>query len=259
MAPLRRFSRGLRRVRNGCYIGAALGIRLGYRALPLPMSLKLRLKHFLFEHMGSTFAATGAYVRWQAAAARRQQPAVAEACCAAIAPSCAQSQLLSLNAAMLPVADGRWEWQGCQGMRARIARALARRRAAATYRPRRMIELGSEDPAHAAARIALPPPGEAPAVSVIVPVFNELASTVECLLSLAANSGDVVFEVIVADDASTDRTQEVLARVANLRLVTQPANVGFLRNCNIAARQARGRRLVLLNNDTQVMRAGSPD
>ena len=62
----------------------------------------------------------------------------------------------------------------------------------------------------------------------------------------------MTFEVLVANDASTDRTREVLSRVPNLRLVNQPKNVGFLRNCNIAAKEARGRRLVLLNNDTQV-------
>src|SRR3546814_10398495 len=51
---------------------------------------------------------------------------------------------------------------------------------------------------------------------------------------------------------SSDETAQVLARVAHLRVIDQPENLGFLRNCNSAAQQARGRLLVLLNNDVQV-------
>jgi len=153
---------------------------------------------------------------------------------------------------VLPVADGHWEWQGYPGMRTRIAGALAARRGALLYRPRKIIDLSGENLAQAAGRIALRPPGDAPEVSVIVPVFNDLATTIECLLSLSATTDDVAFEVIVANDASTDGTQEILSRVRNLRLVNQPENLGFLRNCNLAATKALGRRLVLLNNDTQV-------
>ena len=50
-----------------------------------------------------------------------------------------------------------------------------------------MIKLGNEDPVHAAARIALQPPGDTPAVSVIIPMFNDLTCTIECLLALSAN------------------------------------------------------------------------
>ena len=245
MAPLRRVSVELRNVSRLGYMGTAMASRLAWRALPLPMSLKLRLKHQVFARMGPAFATTGAYRRWQVAM-RQQNTVAAAAGTAAIARPATQLPLL-------PVADGRWEWQGYDGMRARIAAVLAGRRAAQPYRPRRMIKLGNEDPVHAAARIALQPPGDTPAVSVIIPVFNDLTCTIECLLALSANTGDIAFEVIVANDASTDSTQQVLSRVANLRLVTQRKNVGFLRNCNSAAKQARGGRLVLLNNDTQVL------
>ena len=198
MAPLRRCGMALRAVRRGGYFGVAVAGRAAYHALPLPMRLKLRLKHQLFTRTGQTFAATGAYARWQDAAGR---------------PLMAVSG--PVTAAPLQVADGRWEWQGYAGMRARIAEVLARCRAALAYRPRPMIALDGEDPAHAAARIALPAPGPAPAVSIIMPVFNELPSTIECLVALAANTdnpGGPTFEVIVADDASTDRTREVLSR-----------------------------------------------
>ena len=166
-----------------------------------------------------------------------------------------QLSLSPLVAEPLPVADGQWEWRSYGETRARILQILSDRSAEIQFRPRPTIEVGAEDLITAAARIKLPTLGDAPDVTVIVPVFNELATTIECLLSLSRTSDGVTFEVIVANDASTDRTREVLSRVPNLRLVNQRENLGFLRNCNVAAKEARGGRLVLLNNDAQV----SPD
>jgi hypothetical protein len=51
----------------------ALTSRLIYRTLPLSMDLKLRLKDYLFEYTGSTFAKTGAYIRWQEALRKQQR------------------------------------------------------------------------------------------------------------------------------------------------------------------------------------------
>ena len=75
MAPLRRVSVELRNVSRLGYMGTAMAGRLAWRALPLPMSLKLRLKHQVFARMGPAFATTGAYRRWQVA--MRQQNTVA--------------------------------------------------------------------------------------------------------------------------------------------------------------------------------------
>jgi GT2 family glycosyltransferase/SAM-dependent methyltransferase len=254
-APLRGFGRGLRAVKRRGYSGAALVSRVGYRAFPLPVNLKLALKHRLFISTGSLFSSTGAYARWQEM--QRQHPAASMeggSQTAAQAASLAQSgQLPPLwTAETLPIADGVWEWQSYDVARKRIADIRSSRQASRVYHPRSIIELGGEDTTRAASLISLPPSGETPDVSVIVPVFNELTTTIECLRSLCASTGEVTFEVIVANDASTDATQEVLSGVANLRLVNQTENLGFLRNCNSAAQHARGRWLVLLNNDTQV-------
>ncbi len=253
MAPMRSVGLGVRKLkRDGYFKIASLG-HSAYRALPIPMTLKMRVKHHLFSQAGSFFANTGAYARWHEVS--RQQTATAEIKAARLANAFPAIELKSPARTIvegLAVADGHWEWQDYDRMRMRIREVLAARRSAQQSRPRAMIKLGQEDIAQAAARISLPSPGHAPEVSVIVPVFNELATTIECLLSLSATNDDVTFEVIIANDASTDGTSELLSLVPNLRLVNQPANLGFLRNCNSAATEARGRRLVLLNNDTQV-------
>ncbi len=74
-----------------------------------------------------------------------------------------------------------------------------------------------------------------------------------CLASIAANPPESRIEVIVIDDASHELGVQSLARVQHLRLIVSDVNRGFVRNCNEAARHARGEFLLLLNNDTQVL------
>ena len=117
------------------------------------------------------------------------------------------------------------------------------------YRPE--ILHGTLDPQ---APIVLPS-CSSPVVSIIVPVHNQWAYTHSCLASLVKNSGTIPFEVIIADDASTDQTRWVAELVENARVVRNETNLGFLRNCNCAAKAARGKYLLFLNNDTNVQPA----
>ncbi len=100
----------------------------------------------------------------------------------------------------------------------------------------------------------LPPPGDAPDVSIIVPVYGHPGDTMRCLHSVAACSGDgLAYEVIVADDNPALRVGPMLpAAFGEAVVVENPENLGFLRSCSNAARHARGRHLLFLNNDTVV-------
>jgi GT2 family glycosyltransferase len=93
---------------------------------------------------------------------------------------------------------------------------------------------------------------EAPQVTVLIPVHNHWAITLNALRSLVAMANGTSFEVIVADDASSDATQQLGRQLPWLRIWRSEHNQGFLDTCNGAAELARGELLLLLNNDTLV-------
>lgn len=90
-------------------------------------------------------------------------------------------------------------------------------------------------------------------LSVIVVNWNTREMTLECLRSLYAATHDVSFEVILVDNGSHDGSAEaIVAEFPQVRLLPESTNHGFAIANNLAARVARGRRLLLLNSDTVV-------
>jgi GT2 family glycosyltransferase/glycosyltransferase involved in cell wall biosynthesis len=91
-----------------------------------------------------------------------------------------------------------------------------------------------------------------PEASIVVPVHDEWARTAACLRSIAADPCSVGYEVVVVDDASTDETATLLPAVTGVRAVRLEENLGFVGAVNAGIARARGRFVVLLNNDTEV-------
>ena len=88
----------------------------------------------------------------------------------------------------------------------------------------------------------------APAVSVLVVLYNQAHLTLRCLQQLRAQQG-VPLEVVLVDNASHDATSQLLDRLDGVQVLRIQGNLGFLRATNQAAAVARGRTLLLLNND----------
>ena len=111
------------------------------------------------------------------------------------------------------------------------------------------LPIPSVDVADAALRV---PTSDAPFVSVVIPVYNHLETTLVCLRSLAATTNRLAHEIIVVDDCSSDASAEVLPKIEGLHYQRNPQNLGFIGACNAGAASARGQFVVFLNNDTAV-------
>ncbi len=62
-------------------------------------------------------------------------------------------------------------------------------------------------------------------VSIVIPVFNQLAYTTNCLKSLNA-AGIADSQIIIVNNASTDGTTEFLADRPQIRTINNPENRG---------------------------------
>ena len=90
-----------------------------------------------------------------------------------------------------------------------------------------------------------------PLVSFLVPAYNYARYLPDCLNSIFEQEGDVAYEVVVVDDASTDDTRELLTTVADprVRVLHNESNQGHARTIEIALRAARGELVARIDPD----------
>lgn len=96
------------------------------------------------------------------------------------------------------------------------------------------------------------PKTEEPIVSIIIPACNHFEYTYNCLRSILTNTDSIPYEVIVADDCSSDFTAKLEKIISGITVIHNDKNLVFIKNCNHAAKSAKGKYIVFLNNDTQV-------
>lgn len=93
-------------------------------------------------------------------------------------------------------------------------------------------------------------------LSIIIVSWNVAPLLLTCLSSIRAHAADLNHEIIVVDSASTDDTvAQVRTAYSDVTLLPQTDNVGFSRGNNIGLAAARGRYLLLLNPDTEIIGA----
>ena len=100
-----------------------------------------------------------------------------------------------------------------------------------------------------------PSPGEPPAVSVVLPTYNErdgIAELVEEILAVGRAAG-LALEVVVVDDDSPDGTAEHLRHVLGadpaVRVCVRRGERGLASAIRYGLGEARGRTLVVMDSD----------
>jgi len=97
-------------------------------------------------------------------------------------------------------------------------------------------------------------PVKSPLISVIVLNYNGAHWLRKCLDSLGQQTIFSQLEILVADNASPDKSDllaaELMSGWTNGRVIQHGANLGFCEGNNRAAKQAKGEFLFFLNNDT---------
>ena len=91
-----------------------------------------------------------------------------------------------------------------------------------------------------------------PNVSVVMPVFNGEAFVKEALESIL-NQSFKQFEIVVINDGSTDKTQEIVTRLASkdarIRLINHPKNSGLIPCLNEGLELAQGNYIARMDAD----------
>ena len=84
-------------------------------------------------------------------------------------------------------------------------------------------------------------------ISLVIPVYNQLVHTMQCLESILRlpDKGD---EIIVVDNASTDGTPDYLKNVG-VTVISNATNLGCAKAWNQGIRASRGAVVGILSND----------
>lgn len=89
-----------------------------------------------------------------------------------------------------------------------------------------------------------------PICSICIANYNGMEVIDDCLRSVLEQQGNLSVEVLIHDDASSDGSAAYIRdRYPDARLIVSESNVGFCVANNRMAAEARGKYLLLLNND----------
>jgi GT2 family glycosyltransferase len=104
--------------------------------------------------------------------------------------------------------------------------------------------------------VSAAPSDEPPAVSVVLPCRNGAATIAVQLEALAAQSWDGRWELVVADNGSTDESMQIVEsfgdRLPALQIVDASACRGVPQTLNVGVRASSGRCIAFVNDDDEV-------
>jgi len=93
-------------------------------------------------------------------------------------------------------------------------------------------------------------------ISIIIPVYNNLKFTKDCVDSIIISENRSSYEIIISDDNSTDDTsgyvENLILKYSNVKYCKSSINRGFAYTCNRGSEIADGEYILFLNNDSLI-------
>lgn len=90
-------------------------------------------------------------------------------------------------------------------------------------------------------------------LSIIIVTWNTADITLKCVQTIKKYLQTFSYEIIVADNGSTDDTLSKLKKEGGVFIIENGENLGFGRGNNIAAKKAQGEYLLFLNSDMELV------
>lgn len=89
--------------------------------------------------------------------------------------------------------------------------------------------------------------------SVIIPAFNEAETIEKFLKNLQQVLSDInsIYEIIVVDDGSTDKTCSIISSISGIKIIRHPYNKGNGAAVKTGIQNAQGEKLVIIDADGQ--------
>jgi len=93
-----------------------------------------------------------------------------------------------------------------------------------------------------------------PELSIIILTWNTAEITKKCVLTVEKYlKNKINYEIVVADNGSTDNTSEIFKSMDSVRYIKNENNYGFAKGNNLAAKHAKGKYLLFLNSDMELI------
>lgn len=98
-------------------------------------------------------------------------------------------------------------------------------------------------------------------LSIIILSYNTEALTLRCIKLIVSQYKEELknggLEIVVVDNASSDGSVEAIQNYSSkLKIIQNERNLGFAKGCNVGAKESKGKYILFLNSDTQVLDKG---
>ncbi len=92
------------------------------------------------------------------------------------------------------------------------------------------------------------------ALSIIIINYNTFELTSKCIQSIYNNVEDISYEIILVDNASSEKDAESFKNIfPDIKLIKSEINLGFAKGNNLGIQQAKGKYILLLNSDCELL------